>query len=150
MKKKTVWVTKLSHLIYVFLYEKIPVASWMWSFAWWTVHQTAAHKMWEKLLILKSVLSSQAILLARLWFWLARISCIELYTISPFASQILKCQSQKKALAWSSKDVLNVLQKDVTMRWREIKLNGQSVSNASFARHESDHVWSHWECLAWP
>lgn len=59
------------------LCEKNPVVigSWMWPFAWWTVHQPAPHRMREQLFILKSVLSSKAILLTCLWFWLARISC---------------------------------------------------------------------------
>lgn len=33
---------------------------------------------------------------------------------------------------------------------REIMMNSQSVPKASFALHESDHVWSQRECQAWP
>lgn len=74
---ETGWITELSDLIHVQFSMKVSlvIGSQMWPFSWWTVHQPAAHRMWEKPLILGSVLSRQAILLPCLWFRLARISC---------------------------------------------------------------------------
>lgn len=66
-----------SHLCLFLCVWKNPVemGSCVWPLAWWAVHQPTAHRMWGTLMILKSVLSSEAVLQAFLWIWRARISC---------------------------------------------------------------------------